>query len=106
MDHYILPKLEYPYDALEPYVDGATMRVHYEGHHKTYVDKLNSTLKDYPDFQKRVEELLASLDVLPKEIQTAVRNNAGGHANHSLFWSLLTPHGEKKPSQKFSSALG
>jgi len=106
MDHYVLPKLPYEYDALEPYIDKATMKVHYEGHHKTYVEKLNSALKDYPDFRKHVEELLASLNVLPEEVREAVATNAGGHANHSLFWSLLTPNGERRPvGGEFSSNL-
>jgi superoxide dismutase, Fe-Mn family len=105
MIHYVLPDLPYGYDSLEPYIDRKTMHVHHDGHHKIYVDKLNSALEGYPDLRKRVEELLASLDTLPPEIKTAVANNAGGHANHSLFWTLLTPNGEKKPVGDFSGAL-
>lgn len=102
---YILPKLPYAYDALEPAIDEATMRVHHLGHHKTYVDKLNRALAEYPDLQRPVEELLASLSTLPPEIKTAVTNNGGGHANHSLFWSLLTPQEQKAPAGTFAGVL-
>ncbi len=91
---YELPKLKFAQDSLEPYMDAKTVQVHYGGHHKTYVEKLNEAMKPYPDLQVPVEELLASLPNLPKEIQTPVRNNGGGHANHTLFWSILTPGGK------------
>ncbi len=106
MDYYIQPKLPYDFDALEPYIDAKTMHVHYEGHHRTYVENLNATLEDYPKLRKHVEELLASVHVLPIEIQAEVAENAGGHANHSLFWTLLTPKQvEKTPCGEFSHAL-
>ena len=105
MMKYILPNLPYPYDALEPYIDAKTMQVHHNGHHKAYVDKLNAALDKHPELRKPVEELLITLDELPADIRTAVRNNGGGHENHTLFWSLLTPSGEKEPSGEFSRAL-
>ncbi len=89
---FTLPKLPYSYDALEPYIDARTMEIHHTKHHQAYVDKLNAALEKYPELQnKKVEELLADLNSLPKEIQTAVRNHGGGHYNHSFFWKILTP---------------
>jgi superoxide dismutase, Fe-Mn family len=102
---YVLPELPFAYDALEPYVDAQTMKIHHDGHHKTYVEKLNEALGEYPSLAKRVEELLASLPELPLDIQTEIKNNAGGHANHSLFWSLLTPHSTKTPLNNFAHEL-
>jgi Fe-Mn family superoxide dismutase len=102
---YELPKLLFGYSAFEPYIDSETMEVHHLGHHKTYVDKLNKTLQDYPEFQVPVEELLASLDSLPADIAKSVRQNGGGHANHTLFWSLLTPLREDLPKGPFAEAL-
>src|SRR3989338_5082735 len=90
-----LPKLPYLYDALEPYIDAKTMEIHHTKHHKAYVDKLNSALEKFPNLQKKkVEELISNLDSVPDEIRTAVRNNGGGHVNHSFFWQILSP--EKK----------
>jgi Fe-Mn family superoxide dismutase len=105
MEVYLLPKLPFPYDALEPYIDKKTMHVHHKGHHKAYVEKLNSILEPYPQFQKPVEELLLSLNELPSEIQEGIRNNAGGHANHSFFWSVLTPKHEKNPPETFLKVM-
>lgn len=91
---FTLPKLEYSYDALEPYIDARTMEIHHTKHHQAYVDKLNAALEKYPELQnKKVEELLSNLDSLPKEIQTAVRNHGGGHFNHSFFWKILAGKG-------------
>ncbi len=89
-----LPELPYSYDALEPSIDAKTMEIHHTKHHQGYVDKLNAALEKYPELQdKSVEELLAgNLAVVRDEIKTAVRNNAGGHANHSLFWQILSPN--------------
>ena len=85
-----LPKLPYGYDALEPFIDVQTMSIHHSRHHQTYVDKLNTALEKYPKLQKMtVEELLSDLNSVPEDIRTAVRNHGGGHANHTLFWSLL-----------------
>ena len=87
---YKLPKLEFEYDALEPFIDEATMKVHHDKHHQTYLDKLNKALENYPELAKKpAEELLKSLNKIPGEIRTAVRNNGGGYVNHSLFWIIL-----------------
>lgn len=88
---YTLPDLPYAYDALEPYFDKQTMEIHHDNHHKAYVDNANKALEDLPEELKSltVEELIAVLDKVPSDKQTALRNNAGGHANHSLFWSIL-----------------
>lgn len=87
-----LPDLPYAYDALEPYIDARTMEIHHGKHHAGYVAKLNAALENYPDFaEKSVEELLKSLDDMPTELRLAVQNNGGGHANHSLFWKIMSP---------------
>ena len=87
---FTLPKLPYSYDALEPYIDAQTMEIHYTKHHQAYVDNLNAALKNHPHLQqKTLEELIKSYASLPEDIATTVRNNAGGHFNHSLFWSLM-----------------
>ena len=87
---FTLPDLGYSYDALEPYIDAQTMEIHHTKHHQTYIDKLNTALGDYPDFQEYlVEELMRKLDSVPEAIRTAVRNHGGGHANHTFFWPLL-----------------
>lgn len=87
-----LPQLPYSYDALEPYIDARTMEIHHSKHHQAYVDKLNMALEKYPDlWEKPVEELLRNLDGVPEDIRTAVRNNGGGHYNHSLFWRWMAP---------------
>jgi Fe-Mn family superoxide dismutase len=103
MEKHILPKLEYGYNALEPFIDAKTMEIHYTKHHQAYVDNLNKALEKYPELQeKKVEELLMSLDSLPEDIKIMVRNNGGGHFNHSFFWQVLT--GDKK-KQKISSKM-
>jgi superoxide dismutase, Fe-Mn family len=87
-----LPPLPYGYSALGPFIDTRTMRIHHQKHHKKYVDELNKALKDYPELERKsVEELVASWQDLPEKIQRAVRNNAGGHLNHSLFWHWMAP---------------
>ena len=89
MEHQI-PQLGYGYDALEPYIDARTMEIHYTKHHQGYVDKLNAALKDHPEMQGRsAEELVSRLHDVPEQIRTVVRNNGGGHVNHSFFWPLL-----------------
>lgn len=101
-----LPVLPYGYDALEPYIDTKTMEVHYNGHHTSYVDKLNTALKDYPDFhQKNLEEILTQVDLLPDEIRQAVINQGGGHAHHTLFWQFLSPAGREIPQGKLLQGL-
>ncbi|MCU5746372.1 superoxide dismutase [Staphylococcus sp. SQ8-PEA] len=91
-----LPKLPYDYDALEPYIDKETMTIHHDKHHNTYVTKLNSAIEGTDLESKSIEEIVANLDSVPSDIQTAVRNNGGGHLNHSLFWEMLTPNSEEK----------
>ena len=88
---YKLPDLPYAHDALEPHIDEATMKLHHGKHHNGYVNNANAALEGHKELQKlSVEELLAKLDEVPEEIRTALRNNAGGHANHSLFWEVLS----------------
>jgi len=89
---YTLPNLPYAYNALEPTIDTKTMEIHHTKHHQAYITNLNAAIEKYPQFaDKTVEELLADFDTLPAEIQAAVRNHGGGHANHSLFWTILSP---------------
>lgn len=89
-----LPKLPYTYDALEPHIDAKTMEIHHTKHHQGYIDKLNKALENYPDLKnKMIEELIVSLDKVPESIRTTVRNNAGGHYNHSMFWKMMAPSG-------------
>jgi Fe-Mn family superoxide dismutase len=102
-----LPDLPYAYDALEPHIDARTMEIHHTKHHAGYVSKLNAALEGYPDLQsKSIEELLADLDAIPEAIRTAVRNSGGGHANHSLFWAIMSPSGGGEPNGSLASALG
>ncbi len=90
-----LPKLPYGYDALEPYIDAKTMEIHYGKHHQAYVNKLNEALGKHPDLaEKPLTELLADLNAVPEDIRLAVRNNGGGHLNHSMFWTLMAPAGQ------------
>ncbi len=88
---FTLPQLEYEYNALEPFIDTQTVQIHHDLHHGAYVTKLNTALEKYPELQqKSIEELLSSIESLPEDIKIAVRNNGGGHFNHSLFWNLLS----------------
>jgi len=105
---FTLPSLPYAPEALEPYIDTATMKVHHGGHHNAYVNNLNKALESAPDLAgKSVEELLAnSLAVVPEAIRTAVRNNGGGHANHSMFWALLAPNAGGAPTGEIATAIG
>ncbi|GAB4457706.1 MAG: superoxide dismutase [Armatimonadaceae bacterium] len=106
MAEFTLPPLPYAYDALEPNIDKQTMELHHDKHHATYVSKLNDALKDHSDLQsKSIEELLMDLDSLPEAIRTAVRNNGGGHFNHTLFWEIMTPGGPAEPSGDLASAI-
>ena len=90
MGKYELPKLKYTFDALEPYIDKQTMEIHYGKHHQTYVDKLNAALEGKSELQsKSLKELLSDLGSLPEDIRTAIRNNGGGHFNHTLFWEII-----------------
>jgi Fe-Mn family superoxide dismutase len=101
-----LPKLPYELNALEPYIDAKTMEIHHGKHHQGYVNKLNTALEKHPNLQsKTVEELLKDLDSVPEDIRTAVRNNGGGHANHSLFWPCMSPNGGGKPDGELADAI-
>src|SRR4026209_2492694 len=85
-----LPPLPYDYSALEPHIDEQTMRIHHDKHHATYVTNLNAALEKHPQYQqKRLESLLKSINSVPEDIKTAVRNNGGGHANHTMFWEIM-----------------
>ncbi|MDP4001514.1 MAG: superoxide dismutase [bacterium] len=101
---YELPKIQYGYDALEPYIDAKTMEIHHTKHHQTYVDKLNGVLEKYPDLgSMTIEELLKNLDTLKVEEadRTAIRNHGGGHFNHSLFWKVMDPE-KSEPLVEFA----
>jgi len=100
-----LPPLPYDYDALEPTIDGATMRIHHGKHHQAYVDNLNKALDGTEWAERPVEEVIASLDAIPEETRAAVRNNGGGHANHTLFWLIMKPKGGGDPSGALESAI-
>lgn len=101
-----LPKLPYSYDALEPYIDSLTMEIHYNKHHGGYVSKLNAALEKHPELRnKDIEDLLKDLDNLPQDIRLAIRNNGGGHYNHSIFWSIMGPNGGGSPSGKLSENI-
>lgn len=101
-----LPKLPYAYDALEPHIDAKTMEIHHSKHHQGYVDKLNAALNGREDLlEMSVEELQTNLNSLPEEVQTAVRNHGGGHANHSLFWAVLSPDGGGEPTGELAEAI-
>ncbi|EWH20360.1 superoxide dismutase [Bacillus haynesii] len=103
---YKLPELPYAYDALEPHIDKETMNIHHTKHHNTYVTKLNDAVAGKQDLEtKSVEELVANLDAVPENIRAAVRNNGGGHANHSLFWKLLSPNGGGAPTGELAEAI-
>ena len=101
-----LPELPYAYDALEPHIDAETMKIHHDKHHAAYVNNANKALAGYPDLAKMsVWDLIAHLDEVPDEIRNTLRNNAGGHANHSLFWLMMKPKGGGKPSGALAKAI-
>lgn len=101
-----LPALPYANNALEPHIDEQTMMIHHDRHHNTYVTNLNAALESAPELQsKSLEDLIANLDSVPESIRTAVRNNGGGHANHSLFWEIIGPNGGGQPSGKLADAI-
>ncbi len=103
---FTLPELPYPYEALEPHVDTETMKIHHNKHHAAYVNNANKALAGHPDLSKMtVWELVAHLDEVPEEIRTALRNNAGGHANHSLFWLMMKPDGGGEPTGDLAAAI-
>ena len=102
---YEVPPLPYDYDALEPTIDEQTMHLHHDKHHQAYVDNANAALEGTQWADKPVEQVLAEIDLLPEEKRTAVRNNAGGHANHSLFWEIMSPDGGGEPSGSLADAI-
>lgn len=102
---YELPKLPYAYDALEPHIDARTMEIHHTKHHQTYVDNANKALEGTDMADLPVEELIQKLDQVPADKKTALRNNAGGHANHSLFWTVMGPQGAGQPSGDLLQAI-
>jgi Fe-Mn family superoxide dismutase len=102
---YEVPPLPYDYDALEPHIDEQTMRLHHDKHHQAYVDNANKALEGTEWADRSVEQVLANLEILPEDIHTAVRNNAGGHANHTLFWEIMSPDGGGEPSGSLAAAI-
>ena len=103
---FTLPPLAYEFNALEPNIDARTMEIHHDKHHAAYVNNANAALANYPELQnKSVWELLTDLDSVPQDIRTAIRNNGGGHANHSMFWTLMSPNGGGGPSGKLAEAI-
>lgn len=103
---YVLPQLTYAYNALEPHIDETTMTIHHTKHHQTYINNVNAALEAHPELAaKSVEELIANLDAVPESIRTAVRNNAGGHANHSLFWTIIGPNAGGIPTGELLEAI-
>lgn len=106
LSEFVLPDLPYDLEALEPYVDARTLELHHGAHHATYVKNLNKALEGYTEFQDQsLEYLLTNLNELPSDIQTAVRNNGGGHYSHSLFWEVMAPNGGGDPTADIKSAI-
>ena len=103
---YELPPLPYAYNALEPHIDEMTMRIHHDKHHGAYVTNLNAAVEKHPDLQaKSPEELLRSINAVPEAIRTAVRNNGGGHVNHTMFWEIMKPGGARQPAGRLLDAI-
>ncbi|WP_439825708.1 superoxide dismutase [Aeromonas caviae] len=103
---HTLPALPYAYDALEPHIDAKTMEIHHSRHHQTYISNLNAALADLPELAALpLEALLARIDSLPAQVQGAVRNHGGGHANHSLFWQVMSPQGGGEPDGELAAAI-
>ncbi len=101
-----LPPLPYDFAALEPHIDAQTMQLHHDKHHATYVSNLNAALEKYPELQqKNPEELIRDLNSVPEDIRTAVRNNGGGHVNHTMFWQIMKPNGGGEPSGQIADAI-
>ena len=107
MAGFTLPPLPYDFGALEPHIDAQTMEIHHDRHHKTYVDNLNAALEKHPEFDAGddIDALMRRITEVPEDIRTAVRNNGGGHANHSLFWQIMGPNGGGQPSGDLAQAI-
>src|ERR1043165_5339519 len=104
---FTLPPLPYDYKALEPHIDEQTMRIHHDKHHAAYVNNLNAALDGHADLQgMSAEQLIADLGKVPEAIRTAVRNNGGGHVNHTMFWEMMAPGGAKEPAGALGEAIG
>ena len=103
---YELPKLEYAFDSLEPHFDARTMEIHHDKHHNAYVTNLNAAVEKHPElFEKTVEELISDLNAVPEDIRVAVRNNGGGHANHTFFWEIMAPNAGGAPTGALKDAI-
>src|SRR3954447_10545464 len=101
-----VPPLPYAYNALEPYIDEQTMHLHHDKHHQAYVDNVNKALEKYPDWQKKsVDEILRNISSVPDDVRTAVRNNAGGHYNHTMFWAIMKPQGGGEPTGQIANVI-
>ena len=102
---YELPKLDYAYDALEPHIDARTMEIHHSKHHNAYITKVNSAIEGTEHADKDIYDLISNLSAVPESIRGAVRNNGGGHANHSIFWKVIGPNGGGNPTGDLASAI-
>jgi len=102
---YSVPDLAYPFDALEPHIDARTMEIHHDKHHAAYVTNLNAALEGTEWMDRPIDAVIANLEILPADKQAAVRNNGGGHANHSLFWEIMGPDGGGEPSGELGAAI-
>src|SRR5579872_5688195 len=103
---FSLPSLPYASDALEPHIDKLTMEIHHGKHHAAYVNNLNAAIEKHPELQsKSIEDLLKGINTVPEDIRTAVRNNGGGHANHSMFWQIMGPNAGGAPSGAIADAI-
>ena len=103
---YELPKLPYAYDALEPHIDARTMEIHHTKHHQAYITNVNNAIKGKADLEKKsVEDLISDLSAVPEDIRTVVRNNGGGHANHSFFWKIMGPNAGGEPKGKLADDI-
>ena len=102
---YTVPDLAYPFDALEPHIDARTMEIHHDKHHGAYVTNLNAALEGTEWMDRPIDAVLANLEILPEDKRTAVRNNGGGHANHTLFWEIMGPGGGGEPSGELAATI-
>ena len=103
---YTLPTLAYPYNALEPHIDARTMEIHHSKHHQAYINNVNNAIKGKADLEsKSVEDLIANINAIPEDIRNVVRNNGGGHANHTLFWTIIGPNAGGQPQGKVAAAI-